>query len=59
MLPVFTTMTSVPPMKQMEERTKKQQNVGQGAKQMRLMFFPKEKGRNGSKSEKRETGSRL
>jgi hypothetical protein len=40
---VILRLTSMSSMKHVQERTKKQQNVGQGAKQMRLMFFPKEK----------------
>ncbi len=38
-----TSMPAMSPMKHVQKRTKKQQNVGQGAKQMRLMFFPKKK----------------
>jgi len=44
-------------MKQMQERTKQQQNIRQGTKQMRLVFFPKEKGRDSQKSEQHEPAS--
>jgi hypothetical protein len=39
----LASMPAMSPMKHVQERTKKQQNVGQGAKQMRPMFFPKKK----------------
>jgi hypothetical protein len=46
----LTSMPAMSSMKHVQERTKKQQNVGQGAKQMRLMFFPKEKESDRGKS---------
>jgi hypothetical protein len=49
-----TSMLAMSSMKQMQERAKQQQNVGQGAKEMRLMFFPKEEQRYGGKPEERE-----
>jgi hypothetical protein len=40
---VGTSVTSMPTVKQMQEWTKEQQNVRQGAENMRFVFFPKEK----------------
>ena len=36
-------VTSMTAVKHMQQRTKKEQNVRQGAKQMRFMLFPKKK----------------
>ena len=43
MLIVAAAMTSVAAMKHVQQRAKKQENVRQCAKQVRLMFFPKKK----------------
>ena len=51
MLLIRTSVRSVPPMKQMQERAKQQQNIRQGTKQMCSVLFPKEKGRDGEKPE--------
>jgi hypothetical protein len=39
----LTSMPAMSPMKHVQQWTKKQQNVGQCAKQVRLVFFPKKK----------------
>jgi len=59
MSPALTAVISMPAVKQVQERAKQQQNIRQGTKQMRLVFFPKEKKRDRCKSQKHETSARL
>ena len=47
---VIMPLCSVSTVKQVQERTKQQENVRQRAEQMGLMFLPKKKGRDGEKA---------
>jgi hypothetical protein len=58
MLPVSTAVISMPAVKQVQERAKQQQDVRQRTKQMRFVFFPKEKDCYRSKSKKHKPASR-
>ena len=57
MLIVAVAVTSVAAMKHVQQRTKKQQNVRQGSKNMRPMFFPEKKASDGGKAEKDQAAS--
>jgi hypothetical protein len=51
MLIVPASVTSMSSVKQVQERAKQQQGVRQNAEEVRLVFFPEEKPRDGEKSE--------
>src|SRR6266540_4760563 len=59
MLLIRPSVTTMPPMKQMQKRTQQQQNIRQGAKNMCFVLFPKEKESDRCKSQKHKTSSRL
>ncbi len=44
--PLVAAVTSMPAVKQMQQRAEKQQHVRQGTQQVRPMFSPEEEGRN-------------
>jgi hypothetical protein len=56
---VFPSMATVPAMKQMQEGTQQQQQIGQGAQNMRFMLFPIEKERDRGKSQKHKPSARF
>jgi hypothetical protein len=57
MILVLLIVTSMPAVKQVQEWTKEQQNVRQGAENMCFVLFPKEKERDRGKSEKHKASS--